>query len=401
MARILFTWELGGGMGHVAPYLPLIEGLRERGHEVGFALRNLQFAELSLGSRGIPFFQAPAMQGRFADNINEPYTFAQILHNVGYADVDLITALARAWRELYRCFKPDLIVCDHSPTALLAARDFPVRKAVVGPGFFLPPDTGLPPVLRKSAPAPAQEFLLQEEQRIVGNINRVLGVLHATPIERIAQMYAADAQILLTLRELDHYLERQADTQVEYWGIGRSGMGEAPQWPALEGKRIYAYLKPFKTLPSLLERLVQLGQPTLIYAPEVEAGLKLRFASRAVQFCASPLDLERTAQECDLAITNATHATALTFLLAGKPQLMLPLYLEQRLVGDNVERLGAGLNAPALHPVGMSSKLDALLTDPRYTQGAQSFAARYAGFDPDEMEQRLIQRIDALAVNHA
>ncbi len=40
MAKILFTWELGGGLGHVVPYLGVIAGLQHRGHRVAFALRD-------------------------------------------------------------------------------------------------------------------------------------------------------------------------------------------------------------------------------------------------------------------------------------------------------------------------------------------------------------------------
>jgi len=42
MARILFTWELGGGMGHSLCYRPLLNALIAAGHEVWFAMRSLQ-----------------------------------------------------------------------------------------------------------------------------------------------------------------------------------------------------------------------------------------------------------------------------------------------------------------------------------------------------------------------
>ena len=79
MARILFTWELGGGLGHVAPHLPLANGLRDKGHEVAFVLRDLRFAETSLSQHDLPYYQAPVVLRSAADRIPNIYTFAHFL----------------------------------------------------------------------------------------------------------------------------------------------------------------------------------------------------------------------------------------------------------------------------------------------------------------------------------
>ncbi|MCW8828931.1 MAG: hypothetical protein OQK94_07745 [Gammaproteobacteria bacterium] len=397
MARILFTWELGGGMGHVAPYLPLIDKLRQAGHEVAFALRNLQFAELTLGKAGIPYFQAPVMQGKAGDEITTPHSFAQILHNVGYGDPGLLVGLARAWHKLFSLYRPDLVVFDHSPTALMAARTYPCRKVVIGNGFFIPPVQSGIPILRKE-PSPYLANVQRDEERILATINGVIEKMGGEPLTTIPQLYEADEQVITTFREIDHFSDRRQRGDSPYWGpLGHTSIGVAPQWPAGEGKRIYGYLKPFAALPTLLEQLKRLGVPTLIYAPQVGDQIKRRFECDTLHFSSQPLDLNRVAAECDLAITHGTHATCCTFLLAGKPMLMLPLYLEQRLIGDNIQELGAGLSAPLLHPQGIAQKLQTLLANgEKYGRAAQAFAERYNDFDAGAVEQRLLQRIETL-----
>jgi UDP:flavonoid glycosyltransferase YjiC (YdhE family) len=59
MATILLTWELGGGMGHLANLAPLARGLAERGHRVTAALSDLSRAHRAFAGVPVAFFQAP------------------------------------------------------------------------------------------------------------------------------------------------------------------------------------------------------------------------------------------------------------------------------------------------------------------------------------------------------
>lgn len=394
MARILFTWELGGGLGHVAPYVSLARGLRDKGHEVAFILRDLRQAETSLGEEGFPYFQAPVMLRSAENEIRTPYTFAQILHNVGYGNIHFLTGLAKGWRQIFDSFKPDIVIYDHSPTALLASRDMACKKVVIGIGFFIPPDVAPLPLLRTN-PAPDMDAVLADEVRILENINQVLERLGSKPVDRISQLYDADDKILATFRELDHYHARQQQ-EVVYWGTSRSGLGAEPVWPSTQGKRIYAYLKPFNTIEPLLHHLRQSQSSVIIYAPDLNTAIKQKYSTPNLIFSSSPLELEQTASSCDIAITNSTHATIATFLLAGKPLLLLPIYLEQSILAYNVEMMGAGLNAASRHPQDMINKLQLLLDDPSYTLAAKRFAKRYEGFEAASMEQRLVDQIDGL-----
>lgn len=102
------------------------------------------------------------------------------------------------------------------------------------------------------------------------------------------------------------------------------------------------------------------------------------------------------ANSCDITITHSTHATIASFLLAGKPLLLLPIYLEQGILAHNLEQTGTGLVASPLHPQDMISKLEILLNEPRFMLAAEHFAKKYADFDADKMTQQLINHIDHL-----
>src|SRR4051794_39001978 len=116
---ILFTWELGGGLGHIARLRPLAEAMQGLGRSVAFAVRDVRFCSLvfedvksgqagagageqagreqaSAGAgeqpgserKSIKWYQAPIKVERARNEIREPRTYADILHNVGFGDVE-------------------------------------------------------------------------------------------------------------------------------------------------------------------------------------------------------------------------------------------------------------------------------------------------------------------------
>jgi hypothetical protein len=59
MARILFAWEYGGGLGHLTPYSDLIDRLIVDQHEILFVARSLSSAARVFDGRAVTLMQAP------------------------------------------------------------------------------------------------------------------------------------------------------------------------------------------------------------------------------------------------------------------------------------------------------------------------------------------------------
>ena len=395
MATVMFTWESGAGLGHVLPMLPLAEGLARRGHRVFVALRDLAGAATVFGKAGVHFLQAPSKcSGRMF--FRPTFSLAHILANIGWGDERELFGLACAWRNLMRLVRPDLVVFDYSPTALLAARCLPhVRKVGTGPGFFWPPPVHpFPPLL----PGYDAQRLLADEAHLLGGLNRVLGTWKQPPLEYLGQLYGeVDDTVLTTFPELDHYPQRPATCR--YWGHVPSSGGKPPQWPEGSGKRIYAYLKPCPALPDLLGVLRDRGDRTLVLADRIDERVRRRFESESLRFETDRLDMQQVAAECDAAIHNANHGTLATLLLAGKPMLQLPITLEQRVLAGAVCKLGAG-EVALTHETGkaaeIASALDAVIGDERYASAARGFQSRYARFDPAVQRQQMLELLDAM-----
>ena len=391
------TWELGGGYGHLAPLLSLARPLQAQGHTVMLAARDLSAAEAVLGGSSVPYFQAPAnflpRQGI------KLHSFGQILLQTAFNDADELLARARAWRALYALLEPDILVCDHSPTALLAARGLPIRCVVTGNGFVIPPDVSPLPELREWNAAPPA-VLERDEATALDKTNSTLRALAAPPLERLAQLYADTSKALFTLKELDNYAELRHG--VDYWGVPPGPGGAEPHWPEADGKRVFVYGQPFKGLSDVLAGLSEAGYCNLVYVAKLPQEERARLQGPRLQFADSLMDMSALGEQCDCALMTNGHGTTAAMLLAGKPVLLLPQHLEMMLIAKTVEKRGAGLTVATLDPAETLAGVARLLGEAKFTHEARAVAESYRGtLGPDDPHRHFRALITRLAAEGA
>lgn len=373
MARILMAWELGAGYGHLAPLLSLARPLKAQGHTIMFAARDLNGAETVLGGSGIPYFQAPA---NFTPRRGNMHSYAEILAGTAFNETDELTGRARAWRGLYALLKPDILVCDHSPTALLAARGLPIHCVATGNGFVLPPDVTPLPELRTWDPIKPAE-LQGHEAVALERANAVLERLAAPRLMRLSELVGTVHQALFTLKELDNYAELRRDP--DYWGVPPGPGGTAPHWPEGEGKRVFFYGQPFDSIAEVLREIAKGGHRLLAYVPRLPVETRATLQGERVHFADALMDMAALARECDCAVMTNGHGTTASTLLAGKPVLLLPQHLEMLLIAKAVERNGAGLVATTDKPEDVAKKVTHLLEEKTFGTKARAIAESYRG----------------------
>jgi UDP:flavonoid glycosyltransferase YjiC (YdhE family) len=403
MATVLLTWELGGGIGHLMNLRPIGQELAKRGHRVIAAVKDLSNVHNIFTGIGIAAIAAPLV--RMTRKHFDPMRgLAHVLGNVGFADEHVLATLFEAWNTLFDLLQPDLVVADHSPNALLAlhGRETISHRHIpcvnVGLGFFCPPD-GFPlPYWLKSNEMQFRQQIIVDEQNVTATVNKILRAHGRPPLARLSEFYTEiDETILATYREFDHFGPRpRNDGSVRYWGHWPFASGIGPQWPEGVGPRIYAYLKPFLTLEHVLGQLRQLGHPTLVLSGGIERAVQDRYCCPTLRFENRPLDLRQVAEQCDFAVLNAGHGTAVSLLIAGKPGLQLPLFTEQMLFAQLVEQHKLGRTADVRDPRKINAALMDLLNNPIYQTNAKEFAARYANFKPGEQIPEIVDRLEKL-----
>lgn len=393
MAAILYAWELGANLGHAGAFMPLARALRDRGHEVSWMVARPAIVGDLLSREGFGWLAAPTVAE--VKRPGPPLTYADILLRFGYANPGALFGLVGAWRQAMRLTGARLVLADHAPTALIAARTLGVPAMLSSNGFTVPPRRSPLPNMRPWAQVPEQT-IAELDRTALSSVNTVLARYGSAPLPCLADLFAVAEEALLTFPELDHYADRGP---ARYWGsMPSAGVGRKAVWPEGDGIRIFAYLRrenPYHE--AALAALLGLGHAAIVYFPDMPAALATQYSAPHLRFADQPVDLAQMTGEADIAVTYASLATTTAFLLAGKPLLLMPGHLEQFLVARRVEELGAGRLVNPEQPVGDLRALIAdLIDNPSWRSNARAFAAKYAAFDQRAVTGNLVRRIDDL-----
>lgn len=376
MAHLVIGWELGHGMGHLMPLRMISEALLAHGHRLTFLVRDPAAAQKALAGLPVQWLQAPLIPYHPWE-LGRTDCYADLLANIGLGNPERLAAAVDGWRALFAALRPDAALLEFAPSAMLACHLDRLPFAIQGNGFFCPPPHQQPfGVLNPQQPVAAREAA---ERQLLDVFNTLLAQSGTAALAGLHELYAlARCEVLTTFAELDHFTGRDS---AHYSGAWLPHQEARATWPAGNGPRIFAYLMPRPGMEHLLQMLGRSGLPTLVYGAGMGASVRARFATPTCQFLDGLVDVQQLAAEADLGIFHGAHSTTAAFLLAGKPSLQVPLYMEQLLFARRVRALGAAEIATLDQPELMAAALNRLVTSNAGRQGAAAFAARYRDFD--------------------
>lgn len=398
MSRILLAWELGTGFGHLGPFLGLAPKLLERGHELHIAAREIAGAVKAVGNLPITVHQAPLCLNTYGGLQEPPLNFAEILMRYGYLDSAMLMGMIAAWRSLLRVTGADIVIADHAPTALLAARLLDLPGAVIGSPFAVPPGVHPTPNMRSWVQVPAAR-LMDSDSRVLATINAALPA-GARPVTAIHQIFSGTARFFLGVPETDPYGPRDP---ADYLGLTVSATGTAVSpWPDGPGPRVFVYMHgDYRHLDATARVLAARGARILAYVLGADENTRLRLKGLGMPALSEPIDVRRTLAGADLCVTHGV-GTMLAALHAGVPLLMLPKQLENFLFAFSLQRAGVGV---VVHPEeanpDIAAALGKVLGDGGYARNARVLADRYGGESVGTMTDRAVACIEALAAQTA
>ena len=394
MSRILLAWEMGSNLGHVSRLLSLGRRLRARGHGVLAVVRDLDAAAKMLAPAGIPFIQAPLMTSAMPKSA-QPASYADLLRYCGWGDIQQLWALVQAWVNILRLFGPEVLLVDHSPTALLAARSERISTVAIGTGFELPPMREPLPCF-PGFPGATVANAMNAERLVVENANRVMQATHGRPLRALSDLFRCERRWMTTFAELDHYEARPGEQYVG--SIGEVGEGEHLDWPPGAAQRVFAYLRPeTPNVSTILRALAACGAAVVCYAPGIPPSETAGLRSDRFVLPERPVDLSILRRGATLCVSYAPAATVTAALLAGIPQLMAPSHVEAQLTAHRVETLGAGLTLRGnVTKEELALAFNHSLSNPTFKARAAAFAERHREFDPGREADRIVEDLETL-----
>ncbi len=343
MSNFLFTWELGSNSGHIAEILPIAKLLKKRGHTVNLLFREIH--EINLNDlNNIPVFQAPIWLANLSGLPENPISLPEVLLYCGYHQEIYLTKMVDVWCNTLKKFNPDVLIANYSPTAILASRIINLPVVTIGTGFYTPPQLNPLPSARPWLKN-VEQRLLDSDNRVTRTINSVLNHFSSESITSCADLFNVNKNLFLTYPELDHFQNREANQRNDFVGpIFAMSKGSKVAWPEDTNVKVFVYLRPdFRDLALIIKSLSELNYKVIAVIPGLSKPDKEKFDSNNVQIFTESIQLDSVVDDCDLAIGYGGHGLTSAMLLSNVPQVMFPLNLEQFLLAQRIESLGAGI----------------------------------------------------------
>ncbi|MCI1191407.1 hypothetical protein MOJ79_06090 [Calidifontimicrobium sp. SYSU G02091] len=347
MARVLFAWELGSGLGHLQRITAVARALQERGHPVSIAARDLS-AVSRVSRRGDRFLwiQAPIWLAPLRERF-VPRGHCDLLAHHGFLDAAGLIGLVGGWRSIFAATQPDLLVADHAPVSLLACRGGDLRVATLGTGHAHPPAMSPMPWFEEVSASDRQAAAAREAQ-VLATANRVLQAVGQPAMAQMHELYATDACWLACWPSLDHYPERPAyagrPAPVYVGPIVEEEGGEVVAWPPGDGPRVFAYLRTdHPTATTVLHALAGLRCRAVVVLSGGSPDAQPVTTARHVAVRTVPLATGPMLDTCDVVVGHGGMGLTSSALQAGRPLLLCPTQGEQRATARRLAAQGAAI----------------------------------------------------------
>jgi UDP:flavonoid glycosyltransferase YjiC (YdhE family) len=335
---VLVAWELGGGMGHINRLVPIASGLAARGYRIVFALRHVtDVSRISSALPAAPILRAPiAMRNPAAPTAKKgmAYNYADVLHRCGYDSKDELHRLVQNWRQLFDATRPSLLLCDHSPTAVLASSGT-LPTVHIGSGFATPPIAHPFVPLHPASSAGAKE----REQQVLEAIRLVQSRLGVRESSSVSTLLEAATNFACCLPELDPYRQTRVPP----------ANGPTEELPSLqtppEGQHVFGYLNgEDPNLPLLLRSLVKAKISGGVYVRQVTSECQALLSGTSLKLYDTPRKMPETLSAASAVLHHGGLATSEMALAVGRPQFIWSRNLEQGLTSEAIQSLGCGVN---------------------------------------------------------
>lgn len=376
--HIVLTWELGAALGHVMGFRNLVIAFLAKDYKVSIVGRNLPSVDLVFHDLDISYYQSPLFSAPKMQSLAATHSYSDIIYDLGYSSEQSLTGLVNGWLNLFQLLKPDLLICDHSPSALVAAACLNIRAATFGNGFFVPPDSDYP-VLFQDVDKVTSKQVFARYKRVLQSINKVLSLHKAKPISRLYDVFRPATHFLCTFAETDHY-ERSSDT-IYYGPRSSTDQGRKFSFSTNE-KVVFVYLQAYtpQIIP-LIKALAKLTIRSILYIPNAAEDIQTRVKQHTnITLSHEAVHIDSMFEHTALLVSNGSHGLVSEGLLRAIPSLLLPTQLEQNILAKKLSTQKLALAMNDKTKVNIDAALQFALTNNTLHERLAQFKQKYADY---------------------
>ncbi|MFT5085495.1 MAG: hypothetical protein ACI9Y1_003556 [Lentisphaeria bacterium] len=397
MKHIVFVWEVGP-LDAYSKQIGFAQLLLDKGYAVTYVVTGLhEIYLLSLDSR-IQILQAPIWPLRHRSS--SPCCIPEVLLVNGYNDPNQLKGLVAAWQGLFNALRPDVVLFDYAPTALVAAQAFKFYKIACGGGVGELVPGVLSADLMPFSIKPNDRIDVSE-RRVLSTINAVNKSLDVPLLDHLGDLYlSVDDTIICTVPEMDIY--RKKRTTVNYvgaqYGCWRSQSLTAISWTDDEHRpKVIIYLKkPSRHFHRILVVLSHLNSEVIVFSPQVKALDVTVYPALKLYSAADGFDIQANLSQCDILICEGGRPLSLA-IMAGVPTLVAPVDFIQNTEARMAEDLGfCRVLRESDDDESTHQKLLLLLRGQAYLHESAKLFDQYVQLSGEASENRMLAIIEEL-----
>ena len=342
MQKILFCWELGEDYGYLGKILALAQEFVNEPVEFYIATKDLHAASNIDWPAKVKFIQAPIWL-RSNPLALKASSFAEILLYKGYDSYRHLKMLTDAWSAIFNSISPDILLFDHSPTALLAAAGLHTPKIIVSNPYLTPaPGTSAINLI------PAAYFdegkaaeIHQWVMKVINSVRQDNGV---APITTIGDLFVADAIFLSGFSETDHFNAYRSNPVYCGSALAVSIGSRVPVWKPGLSQKVLAYLKHRdQRSGTILKILASMQARALCFYSDCKPEDIEQFSHTSIEVSNTPLDFAKAYSEAATLICHGGQGVVNEALHRGIPLILVPTQAEQYFIAQKITAMGNGI----------------------------------------------------------
>jgi len=327
--RVALLNELGGGMGHMHALAHIAGALGKSGFDCEIAVPDPRAVPARLKAKKLRLTLWPVPEKSAGPPGKYAGSYADILALIGFDDRPRVAAAIAAAEKRLSELKPDLIVADFAPVAMLAAAGrIPVLWT--GHSYSIPPLDG--PRFDRFR---QDDVMAVDEDRLTEILQGVQAPRGAPYFSDLPAAFAHTKQIVCCSEVADIFAASRMAPVQGYL------VRHEPLPLEARTERIVAYLHgQHHSLAQILDALAASKRDVLLYLAKAPGWAEARVAGSQIVFSPEPLvfpnDLARAGLLVHAGGANLTEEA----LSLGLPQVTFPMQIEQHMLGLMLRRYG-------------------------------------------------------------